>query len=390
MTVLRAVLFLVLSTVGGYVGYYVGGWYTRLPDITRLIGQNQQIVMLSQAGFTVIGILIGWYSYSRLVTVITRMGAELREMPATDKIALGFGAVVGLVMSFLISPMFAQFQEAPLRIMLFLGTSIVLVFLTTQGATSMREELRKLLPPYGVVAREEETGLRDAKLLDTNIIIDGRISDIVRTGFLEGTIYVPGFVLDELQTIADSSDSLKRARGRRGLDILNSMQKEFSLIVRTYDHLAAKEGGDQVDAKLVRLAKALNGTVVTNDFNLHKVAELEGVRVLNVNNLANALKPVVMAGEEMNVDIIKVGREEGQGIAYLEDGTMVVVEGGSGVVGDRVDVIVNSVLQTTAGKMIFGKLKDQAYEEDDAMHRNLRTYGRERSDRGPRRGGQRA
>lgn len=390
MTVLRAVLFLVLSTVGGYVGYYVGGWYTRLPDISRLIGQNQQIVLLSQAGFTVIGILIGWYSYSRLVIVITRMGAELREMPANDKISLGFGAVVGLVMSFLISPLFAQFEEPPLRIMLFLGTSIVLVFLTTQGATSMREELRKLLPPYGAVVREEETGLRDAKLLDTNIIIDGRISDIVRTGFLEGTIYVPGFVLDELQTIADSSDSLKRARGRRGLDILNAMQKEFSLIVRTYDHLAPKEGGDQVDAKLVRLAKALNGTVVTNDFNLHKVAELEGVRVLNVNNLTSALKPVVMAGEEMNVDIIKEGREPGQGIAYLEDGTMVVVEGGAVVVGERVDVLVNSVLQTTAGKMIFGKLKDQAYEEDDTMQRNMRTYSRDRPDRGPRRGGQRA
>ncbi len=208
--------------------------------------------------------------------------------------------------------------------------------------------------------------MEHCKILDTNVIIDGRIADVCQTGFIEGPIYVPGFVLEELQHIADSSDALKRARGRRGLDILNTMQKEFPLIVRSYDHkLAHEDAQEEVDTRLVKLAKVLKGSIVTNDYNLNKVAALQGVAVLNVNELANALKPVVLPGEEMPVLIIKEGREQNQGVAYLDDGTMIVVEDGRRHIGESMEVVVTSVLQTVAGKMIFARLKGQYNAEEE-------------------------
>lgn len=380
MAVVRGVLLLVLSAVGVTLGLYLGGWYVNLPSIQKLLGDRPAVLLSSQIGFAAIGLLGGSLAFTKVSAYISHLASNLREMPPYDKIALCIGAVVGLGLTFLISPFLSGFVE-PLHTMLELALAFVMVFLTTQGTMSMREELRKLLPPYGAVVVEEDPGLDRAKILDTNIIIDGRISDICRSGFLEGPIYVPGFVLDELQLIADSSDALKRARGRRGLDILNSMQKEFSLIVRTYDHLISKYEREPVDSKLVRLAKEMKATVVTNDFNLNKVAELQGVTVLNVNELANALKPVVLPGEQMHVHIIKEGKEAGQGVAYLDDGTMVVVENARRHVGEHVDVVVQSVLQTVAGKMIFTNMKEQAEEEDELMDRNLRSYYRERPPR---------
>jgi len=385
---IRAVLFLVLSLVGGYLGYRTGTWYTHLTAIRTLIG-NGPVAPLSEAGFTVIGVLIGGFGASKVIAYIAHLVDNLREMPANDKLALLVGAVIGLLLTFLLVPLLnLVIIDNLMKTSLAVGCAFVLVFLTTQGAMSMREELRKLLPPYGIVQTDEKAAVRLAKILDTNIIIDGRIADICRTGFLEGTIYVPGFVLDELQTIADSGDALKRARGRRGLDILNAMQKEFPLVVRTYDYLIKGDEHEPVDSKLVRLGKELEGTLVTNDFNLNKVAELQGVKVLNVNELANALKPVVLPGEELTVHIIKEGKEQGQGIAYLDDGTMVVVENGRHHVGETVDVAVTSVLQTVAGKMIFSNLREHADEEQDLMDRNLRSYYRDRGprDRRPRHG----
>ena len=193
------------------------------------------------------------------------------------------------------------------------------------------------------------------KILDTSAIIDGRIVDICKTGFLEGVLVVSGFVLEELRHIADSPDLLKRNRGRRGLDVLNKIQKEMDIPVQIYE-------GDfddipEVDSKLVRLAKTINGKIVTNDFNLNKVCELQGISVLNINELANAVKPVVLPGEEMLAQIIKDGKEAGQGVAYLDDGTMVVVEGGRRYIGETIEVLVTSVLQTAAGRMIFAKPK---------------------------------
>jgi uncharacterized protein YacL len=196
----------------------------------------------------------------------------------------------------------------------------------------------------------------DPKVLDTSVIIDGRIFDICQTGFVEGTLIIPNFVLEELRHIADSSDSLKRNRGRRGLDILNRIQKELSIDVQIWE----KDFPDlsEVDTKLLKLAQTINGKVITNDYNLNKVAEFQGVPVLNINELANAIKPVVLPGEEMQIQIIKDGKESGQGIAYLDDGTMIVVEGGRKFIGETIDVTVTSVLQTAAGRMIFAKQKE--------------------------------
>ena len=191
------------------------------------------------------------------------------------------------------------------------------------------------------------------RILDTSVIIDGRIADIVETGFLDGTLVVPQFVLKELQFVADSSDALKRNRGRRGLDILHRIQKMsgVEVLISELDYPAVKE----VDMKLIELARTLLGRIVTNDFNLNKVAQLRGVEVLNINELANALRPVVLPGELMNVFILKEGKEQNQGVAYLDDGTMVVVDNARARIGRNLDIVVTSVLQTTAGRMIFGR-----------------------------------
>jgi uncharacterized protein YacL len=196
------------------------------------------------------------------------------------------------------------------------------------------------------------------KLLDTSVIIDGRIADITETGFLEGTLVIPQFILRELQHIADSSDPLKRNRGRRGLDILQKIQKKVDIRVEISDMEFPEIR--EVDNKLVAMAKALNAKIVTNDFNLNKVAELHGVGVLNINELTNALRPVVLPGEDMRVYVLKEGKEYNQGIAYLDDGTMVVVDNGRRHIGQTIDVCVTSVLQTTAGRMIFSRLKEEA------------------------------
>ncbi|MBM4125111.1 MAG: TRAM domain-containing protein [Nitrospira sp.] len=200
------------------------------------------------------------------------------------------------------------------------------------------------------------------KILDTSVIIDGRVADLCETGFLEGTFLVPQFILHELQHIADSSDGLKRARGRRGLDVLNKIQKMVDIDVRIVDDdfPSVKE----VDAKIVVLAKKVGAKVVTNDLNLNKVAELQGVRVLNINELCNALRPVVLPGETIRVFVLKEGKEPGQGVAYLDDGTMIVVDNAKRCVGRNVDVVVTSVLQTTAGRMIFTRLKEETEKEE--------------------------
>lgn len=197
---------------------------------------------------------------------------------------------------------------------------------------------------------------KNYKILDTSVIIDGRIADICETGFIDGALIIPQFILKELQHIADSSDVLKRNRGRRGLDILQKIQKLADVQVEIIETDFPKIR--EVDAKLVELGKTIGGKILTNDFNLNKIAELQGVHVLNVNELANALKPVVLPGEVMNVHVLKEGKESGQGVAYLDDGTMVVVDNAIGAIGKDAEVSVTSVLQTTAGRMIFSRLKD--------------------------------
>ena len=218
------------------------------------------------------------------------------------------------------------------------------------------------LAALGGIFGGEKQLRKSYKILDTSVIIDGRIADIAETGFFDGTVVTPQFVLRELQLVADSGDSLKRNRGRRGLDILQRLQKVPSLQVQIVED--DFPGVREVDLKLIELAKLYEGKIITNDFNLNKVAQLQGVEVLNINELANALKPIVLPGESMRVFILKEGKEYNQGVAYLDDGTMVVVDNARKMIGKNIDVAVTSVLQTTAGKMIFGKCDERSVRNE--------------------------
>ncbi|MCL1963496.1 MAG: TRAM domain-containing protein, partial [Firmicutes bacterium] len=223
---------------------------------------------------------------------------------------------------------------------------------------------REVPPAFGVrlagLERRPPGHAKDGidKILDTSVLIDGRIFDICKTGFIEGPLVVPQFVLTELRHIADSGDPIRRNRGRRGLDVLSHMQKELALDITITDE--DFDSVDEVDVKLLKLARETGGLVVTNDFNLNKVAEVTGVKVLNINDLAGALRPVLLPGEEMNVQILREGKEYGQGVGFLDDGTMIVVDSGRRYIGETVDVVVTTVLQTSAGRMIFSKLKAAA------------------------------
>ncbi len=262
------------------------------------------------------------------------------------------GMIVGLVIAFLmayglnfVSNIMEKQQIVPWIYTLLTG---IMAYLGLLIGSKKIEEFS-----FFGLGQQKESG--DVRIVDTSVIIDGRIADIADTGFLQGNLIVPRFVLDELQYIADSADAMKRSRGRRGLDILNRMQRGVGVNIEISDHDFPKLKG--VDAKLVALAKKLNAKILTNDFNLNKVAELQGIKILNVNELANALKPVVLPGESMTVKIIKEGKEPGQGVAYLDDGTMIIVDNAQKHQGSSVDVLVTSVLQTTAGRMIFSELK---------------------------------
>jgi uncharacterized protein YacL len=226
----------------------------------------------------------------------------------------------------------------------------------------------------------EQVSSQSFKILDTSVIIDGRIADIVETGFLDGTLVIPQFVLRELQLVADSADSLKRNRGRRGLDVLQRVQKMTQLNIQILEDDFPNV--PEVDMKLIELAKVYNCKIVTNDFNLNKVAQLHGVEVLNINELANALKPVVLPGETMRVFILKEGKEYNQGVAYLDDGTMVVVDNARKMISRTIDISVTSVLQTTAGKMIFGRFDDRMHAVHDKSH-NERPQAGSREQPGP-------
>lgn len=281
--------------------------------------------------------------------------SALTQVPMKDMTAGAAGLTAGLLLSLMVYPVLSWLGT--LESLAQVAVSVLLGYMGLYVGLEKKEELSSLWisGKWGSGNQTEEQWLEEHKILDTSVIIDGRIADICKTGFIEGTIVIPEFVLEELQHIADSSDLLKRNRGRRGLDILNKIQKELDVKVMIYE--GDFEEISEVDSKLVKLAKVLQGKVVTNDFNLNKVCELQGVSVLNINDLANAVKPVVLPGEEIMVQVIKDGKEHGQGVAYLDDGTMIVVEGGRDYIGSITEVLVTSVLQTSAGRMIFAKPK---------------------------------
>ena len=286
--------------------------------------------------------------------LIVALEMRLKNIPVTHMIGALIGGAVGLAAAKTIGAAMYWANLGDGRVV-FLH-SLILLGLPYIGLV-MGARKGEWLEPENIVGVFRAAGPRRRyKILDTSVIIDGRIADICETGFMDGTLVIPQFVLKELQLVADSSDSMKRNRGRRGLDILQKIQKMSGLdvTISDVDFPEIRE----VDLKLIELARTLQGKIVTNDFNLNKVAQLRGVEVLNINELANSLKPVVLPGELMKVFILKEGKEYNQGVAYLDDGTMVVVDNARKMIGKTIDVVVTSVLQTTAGKMIFGRFID--------------------------------
>lgn len=266
-------------------------------------------------------------------------------------VAFGFGLIVDLMVKFYLQPGPPENVVSALKLII----GILSCYLSISFILQTKDDVRFVIP-YVEFAKQTR-GARPL-VLDTSVIIDGRIADICETRIIDSPIIIPRFVLQELQNVADSADKLKRNRGRRGLDMLNKLQTNDKIEIRISDtRLPSVDEASDVDAKLVAFAKKIDGRIVTNDFNLNKIAQLRGVDVINLNDLSNALKPVVLPGEPMSVKIVKPGEEPGQGVGYLEDGTMVVAESCADRTGDEVDLIVTSVLQTSAGRMIFGRLE---------------------------------
>jgi uncharacterized protein YacL len=365
--------------MGAILGYEVGNRYIAwqgefgskpwaLPPQVQQLSRGL-IILLAMIIFT-------WGSVISFRSLIS-LGKELDRLPAENKVSAAIGVVVGLLITALLAPFLLSVKGVGWLLALIVG--LVCVYLSVHGMMSMRSEVRGMLPT--VRGDADRDPLQGAKLLDTNIIIDGRIAEILRTGFLDGTVCVPRFVLDELQLIADSSDPLKRNRGRRGLEILQQLQRDGSITVMQEDRPLGGRAGDPVDKKLTQLAAALGGSIVTNDHNLAQVAKLQGLRVLNVNELASSLRPVVLPGEELEVQVVKEGKEPGQGIAYLDDGTMVVIERGRPYIGQRLAVTVKQLVQTVNGKIIFSQPREMADDEATAIGQNVYAY----SSRRPRR-----
>lgn len=324
--------FLVISILLGFtVGYVAGG--------------GKVLYATSGAGF---GALLS----GTLVFVEMNLMARL---PARTLVYGGAGFSLGLLLSGMF--IFLTFFLGPHPVIQWAAVATLLMFPYLGLALGVRYGAEDDRGNAAGIEVKSTGRFRTPKLLDTSVIIDGRIADLCETGFMEGEFIIPQFILQELQHISDSADSLKRARGRRGLDILNHVQKNDNVVVKIveddFPHIK------EVDAKLVELGKKLGAKILTNDLNLNKVAELQGVQVLNINELSNALKPVVLPGETMRVFVLKEGKEAGQGVAYLDDGTMIVVDNAKRYIGKNVNVVVTSILQTSAGRMIFTRLREE-------------------------------
>jgi uncharacterized protein YacL len=337
---------LIGMVVFGVLGVYIGSSYAQYFD-------HNQVLSGFLVGLT--GLLFGLIMTPYLTTRPARwMRRTLTRLPTQSLIAGLAGLVVGLIIAALLTFPLSLLPSPFGRILPFFGV----VFFSYFGISVfiMRQNdifsLAQQMPRSGEVS--ESAGPQRTILLDTSVIIDGRIADIARTGFLSGSLLIPRFVLNELQYIADSSESLRRQRGRRGMEVLSQLQKDTTIPVRISD--IDVEGVREVDDKLIVLGRQLRAPILTNDYNLNRIAELQGVAVLNVNELANAVKLVFLPGEALEVSIIQEGKETGQGVGYLDDGTMVVVEDGRDLLNDTVAVTVTKVLQTAAGRMIFGRV----------------------------------
>lgn len=329
-TILDLIFLIILILLSGYIGYKIKIIYAFLFAITTAV----------------------------VYLLVKLFVNKIKKLPAENIFFSLIGLFLGGFVSKIVTDIIFSNINISTSIILYLKIIIALIFIYifTSLFNLKSSELKNLFtfssePRKTFKNKKEET--ENYKILDTSVIIDGRIADISETGFLEGILIIPRFVLNELQQIADSADSLKRQRGRRGLDILNKIKKGIKTIVQIVDDDFPEI--KSVDEKLIEIAKKYSAKIITNDYNLNKVAQIHGVQVLNINELANALRPIVLPGEELTVQIIREGKDPNQGVGYLEDGTMVVVEDGIQYLGKKIDVVVTSVLQTTAGRMIFAK-----------------------------------
>lgn len=321
----------------------------------------------------------GFYALSKKIAqqgrvALSKIEKNLEDMPLTNIIFGTLGVIIGFIIAYLVSipltslslPVVGNTIFVLLSFLIYSAFAVLGWRISTRNADEIISLLQKSrsesksdkdkTTSLKLGSKKNQAKLARPKLLDTSVIIDGRILDIIKTGFIEGELIVPEFVLEELQHIADSPDDLKRERGRRGLDIVNEIKKSSQAILKITDkdYTEIKE----VDSKLLKMAKDFNAKIFTNDYNLNKVADVSGISVLNINDLTNALKAIVIPGEILRVDVIREGKGRGQGVGYLEDGTMVVVEDGKTLIGQTIDATVNSVLQTSAGKMIFVRAKE--------------------------------
>jgi uncharacterized protein YacL len=356
--VATALLRVVFAAIFGVTGFLLGREaYVHLISL-HVASQFWQLAFLVVAPVVgaVVGVLIVPAAQLLFETELHQVERAMDRLAPGELVGGAVGLVTGLVIAFLIKSILFEFVAFAgpaggyIAIALYLVVSIFAAFLGARVGAKQRVTIGRLAAPASTA------GGGEPKVLDTSVIIDGRVLDIVRSGFLEGPLLLPRFVLRELQLIADSADPLKRTRGRRGLELLSALQETVPIEIVERD----PEDIAQVDAKLVRLAQERGAKLVTNDFNLNKVAHVEGVSVLNINELANALKPVLLPGDELRVNVIREGRETHQGVGYLDDGTMIVIENGRRLIGETVDVAVTSALQTNAGRMIFARPKLRA------------------------------
>ena len=352
-TVLRLIFAAIFATTGFLLGReaYLHAFALH---IASQAGQLALLIVSPVIG-AVVGVLVVPTAQALFENELVQVERAIDRLAPGELIGGAVGLVTGLVVAFLVKSVLFEFVAfagrtgSYIAIALYLVLSVFAAFLGARVGAKQRVA-------QGWFSTPAVSGGGDPKVLDTSVIIDGRVLDIVRSGFLDGPLLLPRFVLRELHLIADSAEPMKRARGRRGLDLLTQLQKLTTLEIVERDPEDVRE----VDAKLVRLARERGAKLVTNDYNLNRVANVEGVGVLNINELANAVKPVLLPGDDLRVAVIREGREAHQGVGYLEDGTMIVVENGRRLIGETVDVAVTSALQTNAGRMIFARPKTRA------------------------------
>ena len=367
---LKKGLKIIFTILGLVIGYIIAEFIVRFSgrfkiSIIKGLVSNTILYIFCILLFGIIFYFISPKLYKLVSSVIDNIEKSIQKFSAQELIYGCTGTLIGLIIAtFIGAPLSGIFVGIHPAIgpIIFILLELIIAILGAEIFIKRKDDIYSTLLIFKRNnQREKYKKVKNydkgsAKVLDTSVIIDGRIFDLCQTGFIEGTLIIPSFVLDELRHISDSADALKRNRGRRGLDILNKIQKELEIETQIWE--GDFKDIEEVDSKLLKLAQKLNGKVITNDFNLNKVAEFQGVPVLNINELANAIKPVVLPGEEMKIAIIKDGKEFTQGIGYLDDGTMIVVEDGKRYIGEEIFVVVTSVLQTAAGRMIFAKAKE--------------------------------